>query len=91
MFMYVLFAALLGLAAASPEVESFTNQPSPRVILDVADVAKVTYFYDMDFAYCGLYDQGPVEDTPELYFASISAKLYSVIRLQFDVTLYSMF
>lgn len=88
---YVLFAALLGLAAATPEVESYTNKLTPRTILDVTNVAKVTYFYDMDVAYTGIFDQGPVSGKPELYFAEIGVKLYSLIRVQFDITLANMY
>lgn len=68
----IAFAALLGVSLAA-----YTNEDTPRSVLNVAGVMDLSYVYSADLKYETYYDSGPVSGKPDLNFERASFNISS--------------
>ena len=81
------FNFLFLVASALLSVSALTNSASPIVVFSIAGYIELTCVYTLDIGWKGLYSSGPVETDLTLYSHSIGINLYSLILVDWKLTL----
>jgi hypothetical protein len=89
MFKFAVAALLASTTLAFEYVQAYTNDLTPRTILNIPDIFMSSYKYNFDFGYSGVYDTS--FPTSTIIQDTVSIKLFSNCRVSFSLNILKLY